>query len=160
MCRLGKIEFFSEIEKKREKSNLPGIVPNILTTIHWMPSANDRCSLWTHLKCPTYLLDEKCWAPHKKPTKPHLSVADKAGIVAKNVKNITKKHRPTKYHRLLQPLVHIVLIASNPRSSVRFGAVMHSQSRYTFALSMLSSLKQPAWHGEKYMMPSTPQIGS
>lgn len=65
----------------------------------------------------------------RKSIKPYLRVADKAGIVAKNVKNMTKKHRPTKYHKLLQLLVHIVLIASNPRSTVRFGAFMHSQSK-------------------------------
>lgn len=42
----------------------------------------------------------------------YLKVADNAGIVAKNVKNITKKQSPTKYQRLLQFVVHIVLMAS------------------------------------------------
>lgn len=59
----------------------------------------------------------------------YLKVADSAGIVLRNVKNITKKHKLTKYHKLWQLVLHIVLIASYPRSSVLFGADMHSQSK-------------------------------
>lgn len=116
-----------------------GIVPKIRTTIHWMPNANDLCSLWTHLKSAFVSITQykiKSFLPPDESNKwknastwKYLNVADSAGIVLRNVKNITKKHKLTKYHKFWQLVLHMVLIASYPRSSVLFGADMHSQSR-------------------------------
>lgn len=53
-----------------------------------------------------YTDKSSCWQ------QTHLSVADNAGIVARNVKSISTKQSPTKYGRLWQRDSHMTLVAS------------------------------------------------